>query len=1608
MIEIPASLIERIKARQAVLVTGVGCAPLAGLPGWDDLAERVLEWIDGDADRAEVQALLASGRLAAAVSDLRSKMPDRAMAEAIKDAYPSGRPIPEIVARIARIPWRAVVTTAFDDLWDRALLADAANPTSVFVPRDAEAIEGHRGRFLLHLFGSAAAPDALCLSPEDLRARVTPTGVIEQLDELYRQRSFVFVGFRPGDPDFRLVTERLLGANVRHAEHFMLYAGEAGVEARLVSLEQGLTPVPFSGALDDALGVLADSWIDVVPDARPGEDDAEGWLEVWTRDPTDDEARAVLRRIEDRLRAEKDWERLVGLLLGRVEGLADAREQVAVLREVARVFEGELDAPDRAFAALSTALHLDHAADGLIADLLRVTGQAGLWADLVGEYTGILPLIADPAARARHWLEIARIHAEELNQLDHAEAMYQESLGADPNGPALRPLADLLTRQEKWPELAAALTAAADRQDDAARRLALRQQLADIQAARLGDADAAIASYEQVRAAAQELAEPAALGEALEALDRLYRQKERWPDLLRVLEAKLARVSDPADGARLRAQRAELLERTGDVDASIAALEAAVEADRANRAALRSLEKLYDRQGRDQDYLRTLERLAEVAETDAERLMLLRRLAAEWDERPDGVERAAEALEQILQIDAQDDDAFRALGRVYRQNQRWLPLADALTRKIEVTGDPAAMREHYAALGRICDEELQDPVRAMEAYGSAVGLGDEREATLAALARLYEQQGRWRSAAEVLDTWAKVAREPATSEAALVRAGALYAGRLDDRAAARERYARALELDPGDVAALSALGALQRDEGDHGRAAELLVEAAQRTQDRADRARLLHEAAALHEEPIGDRAKAAALYAEVLAIDPDHVASAERLAHLHLAEARFGDAEAVLETLARMAAQEFSDLDAADIQRRLGFVARRQPDRPGAAEKALRAYEAAHTLTPTALPVLAELGDLRMERGEWSEALPLYRAILAHHEAALPQPDLVDVYVRLARCDAGVGDREGALRWYERAAALDRAHRGALEGITALHVEKGDFAALVLDKRALAAIAGSDDEKARLSEEMGDIYVDRLRNPAQAIAAYQAVLALQPDRRDILQKLLALYTAGKHWPQAVETLASLADLEDAADVRATYAHRAGLIRRDELGDIDGAVALLNVALDDAPAELAPWTAIEELLTGAGNWRELARNYRRMLRRLPEEGDGHAELKLRLWTSLGEVALQHLGDRDLAITAFEAARALDPDNIRRLELLGEIYLQGGEAEVDKAIAAHQLLVARNPDRLASYRALAKLYRDAGELDKSWCVAATLCFLRRADPDLQQLYDRLRPRELRAAQRAFNAEVWQNVAHPDEDRFVAALFGLVGEFVAAAAAQQHQAVGLRRKDRVDLAQDERPPARILRYVASVLELPAPDLFFRDGDPERLSLLNLAEKGALTPAMVVGGGVAAARPSDPELAFELGKQVALLRPERLLRFALPSAEALDVALRSALLLVGAGIGPGAHNGEVDELADELRRTVPRGVIEQMTVVGQELLASRGEVIDMQAYLAATDLSAARAGLVLAGELPAAARVISSEPASTSPLAAKQRMKDLIAYSVSEDYFAARKILGLDVNAT
>ena len=65
-------------------------------------------------------------------------------------------------------------------------------------------------------------------------------------------------------------------------------------------------------------------------------------------------------------------------------------------------------------------------------------------------------------------------------------------------------------------------------------------------------------------------------------------------------------------------------------------------------------------------------------------------------------------------------------------------------------------------------------------------------------------------------------------------------------------------------------------------------------------------------------------------------------------------------------------------------------------------------------------------------------------------------------------------------------------------------------------------------------------------------------------------------------------------------------------------------------------------------------------------------------------------------------------------------------------------------------------------------------------------------------------------------------------------------------------------------------------------------------------------------------------------------------------------------------------------------------------------------SDLTASRAALVLCGDIVAAARVLAIEPSGQSPLSVQERLTDLLSFFVSEDHFAVRAALGMQVNLT
>ena len=1630
---IPESLIDQIKTGKAALVVGAGL----GVPSWKQLLERLTKALEtrgreGDelATR-DLEKLLHKGSLVRAVGFLARSLGEDTCDRIVEETWAAPADVPALPRMLATLPFRHVWTTFPGDILEHAFETrspEAWPPARVVTYQELGELSPRR-RTLVKMLGNF---DTYVVTPGSVRRALSrAVDLRDYARKLYVEGSLVFVGFRYGDPDLSALLDRVFGMfEPPRGTHYFLGAGVGPVTVDELMADHHIEVVNLAGRGGDEVAersVL--EWLGALRDAcerasislaqtRPDPDDAEGWI-AMLGDGVEEaaEARDALDLIERRARADKDWETVVEVVLGRIEHAGDGPDRAVLLRQLAEVYETGIGDLSRAFEAVTTACQVNPADADAAAMAERLAAATGAWADLVSEASEIAADAQDPQVASAWWARLGSWYATKLDRPDYATPSLRRALELDAgNRHAYAALAETYRKQAKWADLADTLHAHADVETDTGTKVDLLIGLGDLFESQLASTSKAIDAYQQ----AADLDDSS--DDALAALERLYRRDEKWANLAKVLDRRAEICEAAGDTGRAAALRRELAtmraEKLGDLEGAIARYEAAVAANGSDATALKALVDLYDKTGRTDDYLRSMERLGQVA-PEGEKLAVLRKLAAELEDRDPA--RAAEAYEKLLAADANADDAYRGLARVLEAQENWYELVALLRRHIAAAKTPAQRVELYLGAANVHTLHLDDPHKAIECLLNVLAIEEGNRNALAALPGLYVRTEAFDRAVDILTRQAAI--EGDRGAELYARAGEVAAEQMNDPEVAQRHFEKALTLDAELLAALKGLGAVHESRGNWTQAVELRLRAEAASGNRLERVELLWSAAQLVDLKIEDPSRALELYERVLKLDPDHVDAGQRVADQLVAAKRWDDALPVLEMLARQA----EGLDRLERSRREAQLGRAF-EALHRTEKAARHYRLAVEQDPdsvdAAIGLVAVLvSEAKAHEGsdagteQWREVERRCREILARHRTGIADGKVAEVWYRLGLANRALGEDKKAEAAFRRALEKEPLHEPTLAAMVELGGARGEWKIVADAKRAqadaLAKTPGTEERRAKLFEEIGDILHERLRDLAAATGAYCQGLELAEHSRGLLHKLLEAFTEQRQWRRAIETLDQLSAQETSTDRRARFHYTAAVIARDELQDAELAVEKFHAALDDAPFTPKAFEAVEKLLEDKKDWKNLARAYRRQLKRMGE--DAPTEVLLHLWTKLGDTYLDHLKDNEAATEAYQVACELAPDDIDRHEQLADLYLEAGEARRHEAIAELQFLLGHAPDRVELYKALGLLYRAEHELDKAWCVAQALVFLGAASDEEKLLYTRFRPAQFTPAPRRLTEELWQKaIIHPKEDRHVGAIFSSTLGALAASTAQPVTSFGLSPDARTDLDRDPRAVSRIVKYVSGVLAIdPAPMVWLQEGG-DGLRVANTvglgAERQRLVPSLLVGAPQIA-KDDERELAFEVGKRIAYLRPERFVTLALGTLPKLEAAFSASLLAGGARIL--AHDGqpfhqvaseEAKKLASTLRQQVPGPLLDQVGELSNRLSGRVGNGL-ISAWRTATDLTANRVGFIVANDFETAAKAIATEGAALSSLSVKERLRDLLAYAVSEPYFQVRRHLGLHI---
>ncbi|MFH2005512.1 MAG: hypothetical protein ABI333_02885 [bacterium] len=422
-----------------------------------------------------------------------------------------------------------------------------------------------------------------------------------------------------------------------------------------------------------------------------------------------------------------------------------------------------------------------------------------------------------------------------------------------------------------------------------------------------------------------------------------------------------------------------------------------------------------------------------------------------------------------------------------------------------------------------------------------------------------------------------------------------------------------------------------------------------------------------------------------------------------------------------------------------------------------------------------------------------------------------------------------------------------------------------------------------------------------------------------------------------------------------------------------------------------------------NWGDLERQYRRRVEQL-QVGQDDEEL-LTLLTSLGEIYVHHLANADAAIEAYTLASRLEPDNFQHLEMLARLYDLAAEPPKDAA-SVHRRLLAASPYRFDSYHSLYRQYFVDRQYDQAWCLATALCFLGKATDEETALYEQYRQKGFARARQRMSHDLWQQViCSSPEQRLLGALFGVLAPVVARTRARPYKDWRIRRKDRRDIATDQLLFSKVFNYCVQVLNLQeVPELFLRQEMRGGIQLAFAEERGQLIPFCVVGADLLQGR-SEKELAYVIAHELSFLRPEHSILKSVQTVAELKMLLYSAMKVVNPAIPvPPELDHVVEVTVGQLVKRTHPAQLEQLSAVVKKLAQISG-VTDLEGWLRTADYSANHAGYLLCNDLEVAAALIAREPVPVGGVSAKQKVRELVLYAISEPYFEARRQLGLTI---
>ncbi len=961
-------------------------------------------------------------------------------------------------------------------------------------------------------------------------------------------------------------------------------------------------------------------------------------------DPKDTFCRAALAAV---YRAGKRFDQLAQVLADLSTSLTSRDARASAAREYAELLDEHLGDPAAARKALERMITERPEDDDTMLLLAKLYDRDQNWAQSIELRKKAVAIAQQPERKAELWLEIAQ-REERRGDRNAALAALDKALETKARrAEVLREQARIYRHSGNHEKALAIVKEQLAADPPLARRMQLQTDLAALLTALDREPQTVVNAYLDVLSIEPDQTEALAGIEAparklglWDELARAFRGAPSTPKNLEILAEALEKIAEWSELAEVRRRQ----------------LDAATTNDeKANRAG--ALAKLYEN---------------ELGDTDAAIRML-----------------------QTAQAAVPDPERQTDLVRLLRAAEHWSELAIALERELAQMRNGTPRRvELLLELGELRADKLSRLPEAVLAYEAVLDRDEKNVVAQERLEKLYEQLGRDRELARMLELRADRVTEAPGRAALLSRVATLRANRgdVDGSIAA---YVAAFSADPTNREIFTAMERVCYKAERWAAAMQLYEIAIAHVEGGQSRAYRLGDLYArrgnVQLNYLGQVEAAIASYQKVIEVDSQPQATVKILEDLCRQRA---DWKPLIEAFEKRAETQKDPQRKADALRMAAGLAAERSRNP---RESMRLNRMLLTIDPSDIGAASTLERFYEENNDRSGLIDILKMRLQHSRQG---DESIELLKRIARVsEEGARDVDTATEHYQKILELQPENRDALDALSRIYESTEQWADLIDVTRKLIKVTNDRNTKALLYFKCGSVMEAKFGREHDAIRYYDAAIKTTPNCMPAVHGLRDLYRRREEWPRVIETLELEVKLWSDDKERAGVFAQIGRIYDQQLNDPERAMHYYESALTVDPDCLPANQALFEHFFDRADWDKAMPIATSLAQKAMREGD--PTTRSEFYRKRGVVA-KMTGDLKSAADSFIVALEIKPLNTAALDDLGA-------------------LARDNPDAWdydATYRELEKVYKkrdDAAPLIARVMVARAAIVEREGDLD-----------------------------------------------------------------------------------------------------------------------------------------------------------------------------------------------------------------------------------------------------------------------------------------------------